>query len=220
MRFDVVAIVPAGGEARRLEGLGRAGKATLAPGGRSFLDRVCTVLAAECARVIVVAPADRDLPPVAPAAEIVRDSVPRAGPLAAVRDGLAHALATGPVPRLAVVCACDMPLVKPGVVRLLVERAGPGVRWVVPVVRGHPQPLLSALAADLLPRIEAQLARGRAGLRALIDDIDRAEPGAVLRLDPAAWQSVDPGLESFLDVDTAADLADVSRRMDSAPRGG
>lgn len=213
MRLDAVAIVPAGGSARRLGGLAAAGKAALGAAGRTFLDRVSTVLAAEVPRVIIVAPPTCRLPAVGPAVEIVRDAVPGAGPLAAVRDGLGHALATGPLPRVAVLCACDVPLVTSGVVRLLLDRAArPGVRWVLPVVGGHPQPLLSALAVDALPEIDRLLTAGRTSLRSLAAVLAAAGPGAVIHPAADELRAVDPALVSFFDVDTPDDLADLARR--------
>lgn len=213
MRFDAVAIVPAGGSARRLGPLAPGGKPALPAGGRTFLDRVCSALAAVVPRVIVVAAPGGRLPAVGTAIEVVEDSTPGAGPLAALRDGLVHAAADGPAPRLAVLCACDLPFVDPAVVRLLMARAmEPRVRWVLPDVDGHPQPLLSVLAGDVLPEIQEQLRRGRGSLRDLAAAIGRSDPRAVLRVDAGDLRTVDADLVSFVDVDTAADLARVARR--------
>lgn len=219
MHRDAVAIVPAGGAARRLGPLGGAGKAALVAGGRTFLDRVCTTLAGEVERVIVVAPPACALPPVAVRVEVVADTLPGAGPLAAIRDGLRHALACGPRPRVAVLCSCDTPLVAAGVVRLLVDRAaGPGVRWALPTVAGHPQPLVSVLAVDTLPVIEALLGRGVGSLRGLAAALEATGPDAVRVVPAADLVAVDPELDSFRDVDTPADLADVVRRGADPPR--
>lgn len=220
MRADAVAIVPAGGAARRLGAHAAAGKPAVVAGDRTLLDRVCAVLAAEVPRVIVVAAPKAAVPAVSVPVEVIRDSRPGAGPLAAIRDGLARAAATAPAPRLAVVCSCDVPLVARGVVRLLLDRAGaPGVRWALPVVAGHPQPLVSALAVDLLPEIEARLAAGRPSLREFAADLDRTTPGAVQHLGDDDFRAVDPALESFLDIDTPADLARALERLAVTPRG-
>ena len=221
VRLDAVAIVPAGGAARRLGPLGAGGKAALLADGRTFLDRVSGVLAAEVSRVIVVA-APGDAVPVVPAAvEVIRDTHPGAGPLAAVCDGLVHAAAAPRPPRLAVLCSCDAPLVTPGVVRLLLERASrPGVRWALPVVDGHPQPLLSAVTVDLVDDLLAELASGRSSLRGVAADLDSRAPGCVQRLGVDEVRAVDPGLVSFLDVDTPDDLARVRGRVGELPRGG
>lgn len=219
MRLDTVAIVPAGGAARRLGPRAAAGKAALAAGGLTFLDRVCTTLAAEVGRVIVVAGPTTVVPAVRVRVEVIRDSRPGAGPLAAVRDGLVHALAAALPPRLAVLCACDVPLIGSAVIRLLLDRAdGPGVRWVLPTVGGHPQPLVSVIAVDLLPEIEDHLARGSASLRDLAATIVRSGPRAVCRVDTDDLRRADAALDSFRDVDTPADLAAVARRGTEPPR--
>jgi len=221
VRIDAVAIVPAGGAARRLGPLGAGGKAALVADGRTFLDRVCGVLAAEVSRVIVVAAPDDVMPMVPAAVEVIRDTHPGCGPLAAVCDGLVHAAAATPPPRLAVLCSCDVPLLTPAVVRLLLAHASsPGVRWVLPVVEGHPQPLLSAVTVDLVDDLRAQLAAGRSSIRGVAADLDRRAPGCVRHLGVEAVRAVDPGLVSFLDVDTPADLARVRRSVGELPRGG
>lgn len=219
MRCDAVAIVPAGGAARRLGPRAAAGKAALVTGGLTFLDRVCTTLAAEVGRVIVVAGPGTAVPPVRVPVEVVHDSRPGSGPLAAVRDGLVHALAAAAPPRLAVLCSCDVPLIAPAVVRLLFDRAGgEGVRWVVPLVDDHPQPLVSVITIDLLPAIEAHLAAGNASLRDFAAALDRGSPGAVRHVGGTELRAVDPALDSFRDVDTPADLAEVARRGSPPPR--
>ena len=220
MRVDAVAIVPAGGAARRLGPRGIAGKAALVTDGRTFLERVCAALAAEVGRVIVVAAPDTALPPIGTSVAVIRDSRPGAGPLAAVRDGLAHALAADPPPRLAMLCSCDVPLVMPDVIRLLLDRAGgSGVRWALPTVGGHPQPLVSAIAVDVLAEIDALLASGGGSLRELADRIARRDPTALCRVGEEELRGVDPALDSFRDVDTAEDLANLVRRGSRSRRG-
>jgi molybdopterin-guanine dinucleotide biosynthesis protein A len=165
--------------------------------------------------------------------ETIHDTVPDGGPLTALADALRHVTAARIAPAAlrpddaeagsaaagaslldAVVVACDVPLLKPAVVGLLLERLrATAARWVVPEVLGHPQVLVSALRADLLPVIEAHLAAGRRDVRGLLDLVATADPRALCRLDAAALGAVDPGLESFRDVDTPEDLAAIERRV-------
>lgn len=204
MRDDVAAIVLAGGAGKRLGAAPPGGKAALEAGGRTFLDRVVAAVATEAARVIVVAAPGQPLPALATPVEVVRDTAAGSGPLAAIRDGLAALAAAGGHPRAAVVVACDAPLVRPAVLRLLVRRLEkPGAWWVVPEIAGAPQVLCSALApAALAPLVEARLAAGARDVRGLLD----AAGGHVVRIAAAEIAAVDPGLESFLDVDTPEDL--------------
>ena len=212
---QTAAIVLAGGAARRLGAglVGAEGKAGLRLAGRTFLDAVTTAVSTRVGRVIVVAAPEQPLPPVAVPIEVVRDSTPGAGPLAGIRDGLAHALATGQPPRAVVVASCDVPLLAPAVVRLLLDRlAASSARWVVPVVSGHPQLLVSAIAPELLGAIERHLAAGRRDLRGLLDELRRADPAAVAVLTEVEVAVADPDCLSFMDVDTPADLGAVHHR--------
>jgi molybdopterin-guanine dinucleotide biosynthesis protein A len=212
---QTAAIVLAGGAARRLGAglVGAEGKAGLRLAGRTFLDAVTTAVSTRVGRVIVVAAPEQPLPPVAVPIEVVRDSTPGAGPLAGIRDGLAHALATGQPPRGVVVACCDVPLLAPAVVRLLLDRlAASSARWVVPVVSGHPQVLVSAIAPELLGAIERHLAAGRRDLRGLLDELRRADPAAVAVLTEVEVAVADPDCLSFMDVDTPADLEAVDHR--------
>lgn len=165
--------------------------------------------------------------------ELIHDTVPLGGPLSALADALRHVTSSrdGSSADAAVVVSCDVPLVRTAVVRLLLDRLrggrGEGARagrrreqaprWVVPEVFGHPQGLVSALRADLLPAIEAHLAAGRRDVRGLIDALEAADPSAVCRLDAGAFAAVDPDLESFRDVDTPEDLAGIATGLDVDP---
>jgi molybdopterin-guanine dinucleotide biosynthesis protein A len=209
MPADVIAIVLAGGRSRRLGAAAPAGgKVALEVGGTSLLDRVCRAVAGEAGRVIVVAAAEQPLPPIAVSVEVIRDSRPAAGPLAAIHDGLVHAQAVHPAARIAVVVSGDSPALEPAVVRLLVERARqPGVRWGVPLVGGHPQVLVSALTTSLCERLGQELAAGVTSPRAVLASVAASDERAVHLVSEAELVVVDPTLASFVDVDTPADLA-------------
>jgi len=212
---DYAAIVLAGGAARRLGAglVGGAGKAGLFIAGQTFLDAVTTAVATRVTRVIVVAAPGQPLPTVAVPIEIVSDSTPGAGPLAGIRDGLAHLLAVGQPPQAVLIVSCDVPLIEPRVVKLLLDRlAASPARWVVPVVHGHPQVLVSALSPDLLGPIDGHLAAGRRDLRGLLEERRRADPAGVVLLTEAEVAAADPDGLSFMDVDTPADLEAIRRR--------
>ena len=209
MPADVIAIVPAGGRSRRLAEVAPAGgKAALEVGGASLLDRVCRAVAADVSRVIVVAAEGQPLPPLPPLVEVIRDTRPAAGQLAAILDGLVHAQAAHPAARIAVLASCDLPALHPAVVRLLIERARrPGVCWAVPLVGGHPQVLVSAMATNLRERLAQAIAAGATSPRRVLAAVAASRPGAVQEVSEAELVVVDPALASFVDVDTPADLA-------------
>jgi molybdopterin-guanine dinucleotide biosynthesis protein A len=213
--IGAVGIVLAGGRSSRLGGaaLGPGGKAAVLLAGRSLLERVVAAVAPEVDRVLVVAAPDQPLPALPAGVAIVRDSAPGSGPLAALGDGLRAAARFAPPPRVACVAACDVPLLLPAVVRLLVGRGlATGASWVVPEWGGHPQVLLSAVALDLLPVIEARVAAGARDLRGLLAAVDAESPARVERISAAALMAVDQRGDFATDVDTPEDLARLADR--------
>ena len=210
-----VGIVLVGGGSRRLAaaGLPPGGKAAVVLEGRTFLERIVAAVAAEVDRVLVVAAAGQPLPGLPPSVEVVRDREAGGGPLAALRDGLAAARRLDPPPRLAFVCAGDVPLVRRELVRLVVARGlATGAGWTVPLCGGHPQGLLSAVALAMLPRIEAHLAAGRRDVRGLLEALEREQPAGIVQVTAAEVAAVDPAGDSARDVDTPEDLAAVRGR--------
>lgn len=214
MHDGVIGIVLAGGRSERLAGLplGAGGKAAVVVRGESCLGRVCRAVATVVPRVIVVAADSQPLPPLVAGVEIVRDTTPHAGPLAGIRDALTHAATLVPPPRFAFVASCDVPLLAPAVVRLVVETArSSAARIVVPLVAGHPQVLVAAFACDLAASITRLAAAGR-GPRAVLDELVAREPEAVRVVTSEELTAVDPDLDSFLDLDTPADLTRLESR--------
>ena len=213
MQEAVMGIVLAGGAARRMQpAAGGAGvrKELLQFGGRTFLERVVSAVAAETAEVVVVAAPGEPLPNLPDRARVVRDSRPGEGPLAGIADGLR---AAGPNAELAVIASCDLPLLRREMVRLLVATARAcAAEWTVPEVGGHRQVLLSAVRLSVLPRIETWLDSGRRDPRGLVGQMEQL-PAAVRIVTESECRAADPTLESFVDVDTPADLAAVLRQL-------
>ena len=214
-----VGIVLAGGGSTRLGIVAEAtggGKALLAFQGRTLLEHVVVAVAAEVDRTIVVAAPGQMLPAL-DGVQIVHDVAPGAGPLAGIRDGLRAALpadhaATLP-PCLAFVASCDVPLVRREIVRLLLDVATESRSlWTVPIVHGHRQVLVSAMRVELLPRIDAWLARGRRDLRGLFAEIAREDSRSIREVTEEACKAVDPMLDSFVDIDTPNDLERLQSR--------
>ncbi len=133
---DYDAVVLAGGRARRLGGVDKAG---LVVGGRSLLDRSLAAVA-DARAVVAVGPLRETA-----AADVtwVREEPPGAGPLAALGAGLAAL--PSPVAPVVVVLAADLPYVTPAVVqRLLDELARTGADAACLVDGGGQRQLLTA----------------------------------------------------------------------------
>lgn len=206
---STAAIVLAGGRSSRLASAGivpPGGKAGLVLAGTTLLERVCGRVGRVARRIVVVATPGQELPFLPSAVEVVRDSQPDAGPLAGIADGLR---AVGDAAAVLVV-SCDVPLVSPEVLRVLRERLMGGVGtplWVVPEVGGHLQVLVSAMRPEVLAAIEAHLAAGQRGPRSLLKSL--AAAGRAIVIPEERFRPVDPGLQSFRDLDTPRDLEDL-----------
>jgi molybdopterin-guanine dinucleotide biosynthesis protein A len=219
-----VGIVLVGGGSTRLASVAATGggKALLTFQGKTFLERVVGAVAAEADRTIVVAAAGQILP-VLDGVRVIHDLTPGEGPLAGIRDGLRAVIAADDadhadhaatqLPRFAFVASCDVPLVRPEVVRLLVAVAAESdALWIVPVVDGHRQVLVSVMRVEMLSRIEAWLSTGRRDLRGLFKEMAQTDPQSVGEVTEQACKAVDPTLESFVDIDTPDDLERLQSR--------
>ena len=97
--------------------------------------------------------------------------------------------------------ATDMPFLRPALIEQLANYRS-GVDAVVPLVDGHPQPLAAFYSIDALPAVRA-LATGE-GKRSLRAALERLQ---VAYVHAADLITADPGLDSFVDLDTPEDLA-------------
>ena len=144
-RTTTLGAVLAGGAGTRLGG----GKAMVQLAGRALVEYPLAALAAAGIEAVVVAKLDTALPPLE--VPVLREPEEPQHPLLGIVTAL-RAAAGRPV--LAV--ACDLPLLAPGLLASLAAAAEP---LVVAAPGGSPQPLLARYAPELLPDLEAALAR-------------------------------------------------------------
>jgi molybdopterin-guanine dinucleotide biosynthesis protein A len=162
---DPTGIILAGGKSRRLG----TDKASLIFDGRPLLDIVIERLSGVCSEVIVAsgrAAEGRKTPlPV----RFVADLAPGRGPLGGVQAGLAAATA-----EFALVVACDMPFLNPG---LLAYMASLPRRYqaLVPRAAGRWHPAHAIYARSCLSTVEELLARRNSSMRDLLSRLDVRE---------------------------------------------
>jgi molybdopterin-guanine dinucleotide biosynthesis protein A len=96
--------------------------------------------------------------------------------------------------------ACDMPHIGPGVLELLLGSARPGEDALLPRVGGRPEPLLAVYGRTARAGFERAIAAGR--LRVL----EALEGLRVRFLDEPELRAADPGLRSFVNVNTPGEL--------------
>jgi len=201
----VTGIVLAGGRSERMG----VAKALLRLNGETFLQRAVSVLSDPCERVIVVAAQGQPVPDLV-GCKIVTDEEPGLGPLGGLVTGFA---ASGDQWHL--VLACDLPLARPDVLRLLIGGCE-GVDAVVPRTGGRLQPLLAAYSAACMEAGRQALAGGQRAVAAMLDRVK------LIVLEEEALRRADPDLISFFNVNTWEEYQDARRlysERSGAPKG-
>jgi molybdopterin-guanine dinucleotide biosynthesis protein A len=187
----VPVLVLAGGASRRM---GTDKRSALIDGVPMLVRTLRRLAPASC--LVVVDPRDPPRIPLPGHAQVVFDTRPGQGPLAAIEAGLGST--TAPI---ALVVGGDMPWVEPAVLALLADRLATTEFDVACLADPHgPRPLPLALRREhALPRIASLLDSGERRVRALLR--------GALAIQPSIWLPLDPVGASLRDVDTPADLA-------------
>ena len=201
-----LAAILAGGKARRM---GRD-KASIDLGGLPMIEWVWRRVSGVAARTVVVGGgpylAHRGVP-------TIPDRYPGANSLGGIATALHHAASTGG-PRSWVLCvACDMPMIRPEVVRLLWTRRG-DAKVVVPRVRAGYEPLCALYRADILEVMERQIARYDLRVTAVFELVDTEEVGE------ADLRRVDPGLVSFANLNRPEEVEAMREMVLAEDTGG
>jgi len=195
-------VILAGGRSRRFGAV----KADALWRGHELLAHVLRAFPPECAHKLLVTRPEQVAPAAAARFDAVVSDDPGdpAGPLRGVIRGL-RACPTD----WAWVVACDLPLVRPGLLRLLLSRADADDLAVVPEWAGRLQPLCALYACASADNLAACLTAGERRLRGAVATIGFR---TVAETDLC---EVDPHGLSFVNVNTPQDLAD----LESVARG-
>jgi molybdenum cofactor guanylyltransferase len=207
-----IGLVFAGGGSRRM---GRD-KAAVALGGATLLERaIRTVRAAGGAPIVLTPPRPAEALLGARAIDETAGGAP-GGPLPALAAGLREAARLGPpagadtdVPVVAL--ACDLPLVPPALLRVLVDLPG---EWdaAVPRAGGILQVLAAAYRPACLPVIEAALAAGDRSIHRWLGGVRlRVLEGGALA--PVGGEGI------FANVNTPEDLVRMEAGLATPPAG-
>jgi molybdopterin-guanine dinucleotide biosynthesis protein A len=161
-----------------------ADKGALPFGGETMLSRVTRLVREIAAEVIVVGRRDQ-------VGVTLYDAVEDQGPLSGIATGLAASASD-----LNVVVACDMPLIKPAVLRRLAESID-GNDACVAMIDGHASALCGVYRSRVAGQAQALLASGERRVMRLLDTINTK------RIDASLLRDIDPELVTFVSVDTA-----------------
>src|SRR6056297_348078 len=192
----ITGIILAGGENRRVHS---ENKAFFELGGRSLIGRIYDVMAALFSRITIVT--NRPLDYIKWDAVITTDIFDKRSSLTGIHAGL-FCLQTP----YAFVCACDTPFLKKALVETVLAGVEDGLDVVVPETAKGLQPLCAVYSGRCLEVFERQLANEEF---TIIKHFDRLR---VKTISESKLRHSDPGLESFMNVNTPADL-ETARRM-------
>ncbi len=196
MSGDEAAIVLCGGLSRRM---GRD-KAGLPFGPETLLERTVRLVREVVTEYVVATREGAPLPGPHPMA---RDG--GQGPLAGLAAGLRAVRAP-----LAFLTACDAPLLKPALVRRLLDLCR-GRDAAVPLIDGFHMATCAVYARAALPVAERLLAAGRLRPLFLIEAVDARI------VTPDELRDVDPGLDSFVNCNTPEQYAEALKRYTPPP---
>jgi molybdopterin-guanine dinucleotide biosynthesis protein A len=200
-------VILAGGKSSRL---GRD-KASELLAGRTLLQRAVDACEGIASRYVLVKARGQALPVVrAPVpVDTLEDAYPETGPLGGIYTGLVS-LGDSTGDQVALVLACDMPLLQPAMLGALL-RLALGYDAVVPVRDGLPEPLCAAYAPRCAEAAGRLLDGGAYKLAGLLDRV------RTRFLDEAEWQQWDAEGLSFLNVNREEDLARARVYLERSP---
>ena len=193
--LPVMGVVLAGGASRRMG----QDKAALALDGEPLLSRVVRLLEAALGQpVMVIGPPERAA--LAPGARVVPDARPGLGPL----GGIVSALQAASTPHI-FVAACDMPFLRPALVRYVASLAF-GYDVVVPRSARGTEQLCAVYEQGCVAAIQARLAASDRAVAPLYAQVRTREVA------PAEWAAYDPDGRSFININTPEEWAHVLER--------
>ncbi len=184
-------IVLCGGESTRM---GRH-KAWLPLAGEFMLPRLVRLVGAVVSPVVVVAAAGQDLPPLPADVAVVHDDERGRGPLQGLAAGLKALQGRADA---AYATSCDVPFLRPGFIRRLIELRGSSA-VCVPYAGDRFHPLAAVYRLDVLSAIQKLLAEDRLRLGLLLDLVPMRIVNA------AELADVDPALQSLRNLNTPED---------------
>lgn len=190
----ITGIVLAGGRSTRMG----HDKASLRFGDETLASRAVRLLGMVADDVIVVAAPGASLP--ALPARIVHDAVSHLGPLAGIATGLAASTT-----EVNLIVACDMPLIRPAVLRRLIELREEADICVA-VAGGHASPLCAVYRRGVGATAQEMLDAGERRVMALLDRVQTK------RVDAAVFRDIDPDLETFVSCNTPDELEAAARK--------
>jgi len=97
------------------------------------------------------------------------------------------------------VTACDMPFIKPGLIRYMIGRWADRLEALIPIFDGKPQPLLGMYSKKLVPKMEKSIRTQKRSLGKFLNTIE------VHYIKEEEVRKIDPEGRSFVNINTMQD---------------
>lgn len=193
--FPITGVILAGGLNSRFQGRAKAFQEI---GARRIMDRLMDIYTALFDDIIIVSNdplryAEWD-------AHIVTDILPQRSALTGIHTGLFYAKT-----EYAFFAACDIPFLKAGMVRLLLEAVTPGIDAVIPETDRGFEPLCAVYASRLSAAAAHHVQQGDYKIRRAF------RKRRIRTVSEKRLRAVDPALMSFFNVNTPEDLVAAER---------
>jgi len=177
-------------------------KATLPFGPELMLQRVARLVGEAVRPLVVVAAPQQELPPLPPETLVVRDRREGRGPLEGLCAGLEALQGRAAA---AYATSCDVPLLVPQFVRVMIDRLGDH-QIAVPVDGEFHHPLAAVYRTDVLPEIQLLLAADQLRPQFLFDRV------RTRRVSLEELRAADPDLQTLANLNQPADYAAALQR--------
>lgn len=184
---EVTGVILAGGKSRRFG----SDKIIAEIAGKSLIEHVHGIFGSLFKEVIIVGREPVDIEGFG--ARSVSDALPGLGALGGIYTGLLHAT----TPSI-FVAACDMPLLNPACIRIVLVRAA-GNDIVIPWLADGPHPLHALYSKRCLVHMERSLKEGALRIISILPNL------RTLKLREVDFIAVDPDFRSFLNINTPED---------------
>ncbi len=162
------------------------------PTGESILQNTLSVLQKIFSEIIIVT--DQKQAYLKFGVQVVEDLIKESGPLGGIFTGLCFSSS-----RCSFVVACDMPFIKPALIRLLLQERD-RFDVVIPEVNGEVEPLFAVYSKDCIPVMFEHLQTQNLRMREVLGELYVKKIGA------NEIDRVDPQHLSFFNINTEADL--------------
>lgn len=179
--------------------------------GETLLQRICRIVQPEVSRILVVAAVDQEIPQLESNIQVLQDDIPDAGPLAGIAQALTYLQTSRDSPVAAFVTSCDVPLLKPELIRLLRNQLTEEFDAVVVRDSHFAYPLCAIYRSTAAVTAVRLITSGQHRATGLSENLrTRWVPLELIR-------TVDQNLESLLNCNTPEDYEKVVQLFGSAP---